>query len=118
MRDAKRILLARLSHACKIKPMPPVLGIPKALTGIHGFDELTAGGLPAGRTSLVCGSAGCGKTLFASAFVVHGARDFSEPGVFVSFEERPDDIVSNVASLGFALDDLLARGQVAFEHIA
>jgi len=98
--------------------MPPVPGIPKALTGIHGFDELTAGGLPAGRTSLVCGSAGCGKTLFASAFLVHGARDFSEPGVFVSFEERPDDIVSNVASLGFALDDLVATGQVAFEHIA
>jgi circadian clock protein KaiC len=92
-------------------------GIPKALTGIHGFDELTLGGLPAGRPTLVCGSAGCGKTLFASTFLIHGARDAGEPGVFVTFEERPVDIVDNVASLGFDLDALIAADKVAIEHI-
>ncbi|WP_236019752.1 circadian clock protein KaiC [Sabulicella rubraurantiaca] len=93
-------------------------GIRKAPTGVEGFDELTLGGLPAGRPTLVCGSAGCGKTLFASTFLINGAREFDEPGVFVTFEERPEDIVDNVASLGFALDELVAEGRVAFEHIA
>jgi circadian clock protein KaiC len=94
------------------------LGIAKAPTGIEGFDELTLGGLPAGRPTLVCGSAGCGKTLFASTFLVNGARDFDEPGVFVTFEERPADIVVNVASLGFGVGDLVEQGKIAFEHIA
>lgn len=93
-------------------------GIAKSLTGIDGFDELTLGGLPTGRPTLVCGSAGCGKTLFASTFLIHGARDFDEPGVFVTFEERPKDIVSNVASLGFDLDKLVEQEKIAFEHIA
>ncbi len=92
-------------------------GIQKSLTGISGFDELTLGGLPTGRPTLVCGSAGCGKTLFASTFLVHGARDFGEPGVFISFEERPVDIVQNVASLGFDLDDLIDEGKIAIDHI-
>jgi circadian clock protein KaiC len=93
-------------------------GIRKSLTGIEGFDDLTLGGLPSGRPSLVCGSAGCGKTLFASTFLIHGARFFDEPGVFVTFEERPVDIVSNVSSLGFAVDDLIAEGKILIEHIA
>lgn len=93
-------------------------GIRKSPTGIDGFDELTLGGLPAGRPSLVCGSAGCGKTLFASTFLIHGARDYGEPGVFVSFEERPVDIIANVASLGFALDELIAQERILIEHIA
>ncbi|MBB5752562.1 circadian clock protein KaiC [Prosthecomicrobium pneumaticum] len=93
-------------------------GISKSLTGITGFDDLTFGGLPTGRPSLVCGAAGCGKTLFASTFLIHGARDFDEPGVFVTFEERPVDIVSNVASLGFALDQLIEDEKVVIEHIA
>jgi circadian clock protein KaiC len=93
-------------------------GIPKSPTGIDGFDDLTLGGLPTGRPTLVCGSAGCGKTLFATTFLTHGARDCDEPGVFVTFEERPGDIVSNVASLGFALNDLVEEGKIAFEHIA
>lgn len=93
-------------------------GIAKSPTGIAGFDDLTLGGLPTGRTALVCGSAGCGKTLFASTFLVHGARDFGEAGVFVSFEERPEDIVDNVASLGFDLDRLIAENRIAIEHIA
>jgi circadian clock protein KaiC len=93
-------------------------GIKKSRTGIDGFDDLTLGGLPTGRPSLVCGSAGCGKTLFASTFLIHGARFYDEPGVFVTFEERPVDIVSNVASLGFAVDDLIANEKILIEHIA
>jgi circadian clock protein KaiC len=92
-------------------------GIDKARTGIEGFDDITMGGLPKGRPTLVCGSAGCGKTLFASTFLVNGARE-GEPGVFVTFEERPRDIVDNVASLGFELDALIEQGLVAIEHIA
>src|SRR5687768_13816993 len=75
----------------------------KARTGISGFDEITAGGLPAGRPTLICGSAGCGKTLFAIEFLVHGATKYAEPGVFVAFEETEDDLVKNVRSLGFDL---------------
>lgn len=93
-------------------------GIAKARTGITGFDDLTLGGLPRGRPSLVCGSAGCGKTLFASTFLINGARDEGEAGVFVTFEERPVDIVDNVASLGFGLGDLVAQKKISIEHIA
>lgn len=93
-------------------------GIAKSLTGIAGFDELTLGGLPTGRPSLICGSAGCGKTLFASTFLIHGARDYGEPGVFVTFEERPVDIASNVASLGFDVDKLVDEGMLLLEHVA
>src|SRR5690349_1790657 len=93
-------------------------GIPKSPTGIAGFDELTLGGLPTGRPTLVCGTAGCGKTLFASTFLLNGAREFDEPGVFVTFEERPIDIVSNVASLGFDVNDLIDEGKLYIEHIA
>ncbi len=71
-------------------------GITKSATGIEGFDDLTLGGLPTGRPTLVCGSAGCGKTLFASTFLFNGAKLYDEPGVFVTFEERPVDIVANV----------------------
>ncbi|RWX75931.1 circadian clock protein KaiC [Neorhizobium lilium] len=93
-------------------------GISKSPTGIEGFDELTLGGLPRGRPALVCGSAGCGKTLFASTFLINGAREFDEPGVFVTFEERPVDIVNNVASLGFDMDRLVDEGKILIEHIA
>ncbi|MCD0423926.1 circadian clock protein KaiC [Rubrivivax sp. JA1024] len=93
-------------------------GITKAPTGIEGFDDLTLGGLPSGRPSLVCGSAGCGKTLFASTFLINGARLYGEPGVFVTFEERPGDIVDNVASLGFDLQGLIEQERILIEHIA
>ncbi|MBV9527579.1 circadian clock protein KaiC, partial [Sphingomonas sp.] len=92
-------------------------GIAKALTGISGFDELTLGGLPRGRPTLVCGSAGCGKTLFASTFLINGARN-GEPGIFVTFEERPSDIAANVRSLGFGLEELVEQKKVHVEHIA
>lgn len=93
-------------------------GIARSPTGIEGFDELALGGLPIGRPTLVCGAAGCGKTLFASTFLIHGARECNEPGVFVTFEERPVDIISNVASLGFGLDQLVADNKIYIEHIA
>ncbi|MDN5926575.1 MAG: circadian clock protein KaiC [Hyphomicrobiales bacterium] len=98
--------------------MADTYGISKSPTGIDGFDDLTSGGLPTGRPTLVCGAAGCGKTLFGATFLVHGARECDEPGVFVTFEERPADLISNVASLGFGLDKLVADDKVYIEHIA
>lgn len=95
----------------------PTNSLAKSPTGISGFDDLTLGGLPKGRPTLVCGTAGCGKTLFAATFLVHGARELDEPGVFVSFEERPSDIVENVASLGFDLETLIETEKVVIEHI-
>jgi circadian clock protein KaiC len=89
----------------------------KARTGIAGFDDVTYGGLPAGRPSLVCGAAGCGKTLFATTFLVNGATLFDEPGVFMSFEERAEDLSANVASLGYDLDGLVAAGKIAVDHV-
>ena len=96
---------------------PPVAPLPKTPTGIEGFDEITGGGLPTGRPSLVCGSAGCGKTLFAISFLVHGAARFDEPGVFMSFEESPDELAQNVASLGFDLPGLIQKKKLAFDHV-
>ena len=89
----------------------------KARTGIAGFDEITLGGLPAGRPSLVCGAAGCGKTLFAVTFLVNGATRFGEAGVFMSFEERAEDLAANVASLGYDLDGLIAADKLAIDHV-
>src|SRR6266536_2116100 len=81
----------------------------KCPTGIRGFDELTAGGLPRGRPTLVCGGPGCGKTLFSSEFLVRGAIAYGEPGVFISFEETTEDLRKNVASLGFDLGSLIEQ---------
>ena len=78
----------------------------KSPTGIAGLDELTFGGLPHGRPTIVCGGPGCGKTMFAVEFLVRGATQFDEPGVLIMFEESADDIAKNVASLGFDLKDL------------
>jgi circadian clock protein KaiC len=93
---------------------PPLL---KSPTGIAGFDALTFGGLPAGRPSLICGAAGSGKTLFAVTFLVNGATQFDEPGVFMSFEERAEDLAANVASLGYDLDGLAAQGKIAIDFV-
>lgn len=89
----------------------------KSPTGIQGFDEITDGGLPAGRPTLVCGGAGCGKTLFGMEFLVRGATQFNEPGVFMSFEETSDELIKNVASLGFDLDDLAKHKKIILEHV-
>ena len=80
--------------------------LPKAPTGIDGLDEVTGGGLPKGRTTLVCGSAGCGKTLLAMEFLVHGALQYGEPGVCLEFEEAPEKLTANVRSLGLDLREL------------
>ena len=92
-------------------------GLRKAPTGIAGLDEITGGGLPRGRPTLVCGSAGCGKTLLAMKFLVHGAQQMGEPGVFVSFEETQNDLAQNVASLGFDLQKLIAQKKLAVDWV-
>ncbi len=94
-----------------------VRGLPKCPTGIQGLDEITGGGLPRGRPTLVCGSAGCGKTLLAMQFLVRGAIDYHEPGVFMAFEENADELTKNVASLGFDLPALIRRKQLYVDHV-
>ena len=91
--------------------------LPKSPTGIQGFDEITGGGLPTGRPTLVCGGAGCGKTLFGIEFLVRGAMQFNEPGVFMSFEETSEELAVNVASLGFDLEDLVRNKKIALDHV-
>jgi circadian clock protein KaiC len=91
--------------------------LPKAKTGIEGLDEITGGGLPAGRPTLVCGSAGCGKTMLAMEFLVRGATQFGEPGVFMMFEENAAELTANVRSLGFDLGKLVAAKQIALDHV-
>jgi circadian clock protein KaiC len=92
-------------------------GLTKVPTGIAGFDQITGGGLPGGRTTLVCGGAGCGKTLFGVQFLVNGAVDHGDPGVFVAFEETEDEIANNAASLGFDVPALIDRGLLAVDFI-
>ena len=89
----------------------------KAPTGIPGLDEITNGGLPRGRPTLVCGGAGCGKTLLAMEFLVRGALEYDEPGVFMSFEETSDDLVENARSLGFDLRRLASRRRLLLDHV-
>jgi circadian clock protein KaiC len=91
--------------------------LPKASTGIRGLDEVTGGGLPRGRPTLVCGPAGSGKTLLAVEFLVRGITQFGEPGVFMAFEETRDDLVANVASLGFDLAAFEADGSLVVDHV-
>jgi circadian clock protein KaiC len=97
--------------------LPPAVCLPKCPTGIQGLDEITGGGLPRGRPTLVCGGAGCGKTLFAVEFLVRGATQFSEPGVFLSFEETDAELKANVASLGFDLAGLVRRKKIVLDHV-
>lgn len=92
-------------------------GLQKERTGIPGFDEITGGGLPHGRPTLVCGSAGAGKTLFAMEFLVRGATIFNEPGVFMSFEETDEELARNVASLGFHLKQLVADKKLLLDYV-
>ena len=95
--------------------MLPIL--PKARTGITGLDEITEGGLPQGRPTLICGAAGCGKTLFSMEFLVHGALTYNEPGVFVAFEEKAEELTLNVASLGFDLARLQQDKMIKLDHV-
>ena len=91
--------------------------LPKAPTGIEGLDEITGGGLPRGRPTLVCGSAGCGKTLLAMEFLVRGATQFGEPGVFLAFEETAEELTQNVRSLGFDLDNLAEQKKLLVDYV-
>src|SRR5215813_10218339 len=91
--------------------------LPKSPTGIQGLDEVTGGGLPRGRPTIVCGSAGCGKTLLAMEFLVRGAMQYDEPGVIIAFEETPEELTQNVRSLGFDLDQLAAQKKLAMDFV-
>src|SRR5438034_309125 len=98
------------------KSTSPATHLPKCPTGIQGLDEITGGGLPRGRPALVCGGAGCGKTLLAVEFLVRGAVQFGEPGVFGSLEETEAGLKANVASLGFDLAGLVRRKKILLDR--
>lgn len=98
-------------------PNFPRSGVRKSPTGIKGLDEVTGGGLPSGRPTILSGGPGCGKTMMAMQFLVQGAVQFGEPGVFVAFEETPQELLENFASFGFNLERLIARKKLALEHI-
>ena len=96
---------------------PQARSLPKAPTGIHGLDEITGGGLPRGRPTLVCGGPGCGKTLLAAEFLIRGATQFDEPGAFITFEETGEELAQNVRSLGFDLDRLVEEQKIALDYV-
>src|ERR1700686_4181243 len=89
----------------------------KARTGIAGFDEITKGGVPKGRPTIVCGGPGCGKTMFGLEFLGRGAAEYIEPGVLMTFEETSGEMAKNVASLGFDLKALAARKKLVLEYV-
>src|SRR6476661_5303520 len=89
----------------------------KAPSGIAGLDEITGGGLPKGRPTLIAGAAGCGKTLFAMEFLVNGAIQYDEPGVFMAFEENAEELAQNVVSLGFDLKELIRQKKLIIDYV-
>src|SRR5438132_14131577 len=99
------------------KSASPATRLPKCPTGIQGLDDISGGGLPRGRPTLVCGGAGSGKTLLAIEFLVRGATQFDEPGVFMTFEESVEDLTADVASLGFDLPALIARKKIVVDYV-
>jgi circadian clock protein KaiC len=101
----------------RAKSARPVTSLPKCPTGIQGLDEITSGGLPRGRPTLVCGGAGCGKTLLGAEFLVRGAMQFDEPGVLMAFEETEAELKANVASLGFDLAGLVRRKKILVDYV-
>jgi circadian clock protein KaiC len=101
------------SHATSTKTFQ----LHKCPTGISGFDEITKGGIPRGRPTLVAGGAGSGKTLLALEFLVRGATRFDEPGVFIAFEETAQELTTNVNSLGFDLQGLIKKKKLAIDHV-
>jgi circadian clock protein KaiC len=101
----------------KNQPLITSSALPKSPTGIQGLDEITGGGLPTGRPTLVCGNAGCGKTMLAIEFLVRGATQFDEPGVFMMFEESAAELTANVRSLGFNLDQLTAERKIVLDYV-
>ena len=111
----KRYSLRMLNRGTSKRPLPRTLA--KTPSGIQGLDEITGGGLPKGRPTLVCGSAGCGKTLLAMEFLVRGALDHHEPGVFMAFEETADELAQNVSSLGFDVQGLIKRKKISVDFV-
>lgn len=109
----KECLMTRAAARLKASPA----SLPKCTTGIHGLDEITGGGLPQGRPTLVCGGAGCGKTLLGIEFLVRGATRHQESGVFIAFEETAEELAQNVRSLGFDLDDLIEKKMLAVDYV-
>ncbi|MCW3105104.1 MAG: KaiC-like protein [Bacteroidetes bacterium] len=105
--------MKKTNDRLKAKPAP----LSKTPTGIEGLDEITDGGLPTGRPTLVCGSAGCGKTLMAVQFLIKGITDYNEPGIFMTFEESAEDLTKNVASLGYDLKKLIADKKLRVDHV-
>ena len=101
----------------KTNSVSPSFRLPKSPTGIQGLDEITGGGLPAGRPTLICGNAGSGKTMLAVEFLVRGATKFGEPGVFMMFEENAAELKANVRSLGFDLGKLAAQKKIVLDYI-
>src|ERR1700747_2305560 len=106
-----------MSIQTKRKPLN-LSTLEKTPTGIPGFDEISDGGLPKGRTSIVCGGPGCGKTMFGIEFLVRGALEYNEPGVLMAFEETPEDIAQNVASLGFDIQELANKKKLFLDYVS
>lgn len=101
----------------KSTPDTSAFAFPKTPTGISGLDEITGGGFPKGRPTLICGGAGCGKTLFSMQFLIKGIVEYNEPGVFMSFEETAKDLTMNVRSLGFDIDKLKREKKLVIDHV-
>jgi circadian clock protein KaiC len=99
------------------KSLPPLTALKKSPTGIKGLDEISGGGLPAGRTTIVCGGPGSGKTMLGLEFLVRGAVEFNEPGVVLAFEESPEEMTRNVASLGFDLQALSDSKKMVLDYV-
>src|SRR3984893_5317294 len=93
------------------------LRLKKAQTGINGFDEITDGGLPKNRPTIICGNTGCGKTVMSMEFLVNGAIKYNEPGVFISFEETDDELATNMESLHFDLGNLIKQKKIYVEYL-
>src|SRR3954451_12113065 len=109
--------MKKLTSQVSGEARPNRLALPKAPTGIQGLDEITGGGLPRGRPTLVCGSAGCGKTLLSMEFLVRGATEYDEPGVFMAFEESTEELTQNVRSLGFDLGKLVRQKKLVLDFV-
>lgn len=109
--------LSRQANKPRSAQVRPAETLPKTPSGVRGLDEITGGGLPKGRPTLICGSAGCGKTLMAMEFIARGALEYGEPGVFMSFEEKTHELSQNVRSLGIDLDQLVRQKKLLMEHV-
>src|ERR1700729_3957124 len=106
-----------MARKSKVETIHELIPLAKAPTGIPGLDEISGGGLPKGRTTIVCGGPGCGKTMLGIEFLVRGATEFDEPGVLMAFEETPQEMARNVASLGFDIEDLSRRKKLFLDYV-